>query len=475
MPREIQSLIHTGQLSIPMTPPAYIYTQNRTNELHASIRRGRRFWQRAESMITSGMVGVNQRDSTGATAILYATWHGSERLLRVLLAHGADVAAVNAGGFTALHAGAMRGEAGLTGLLLEAGADIDKVQPDTGTSALHMAAQMGHDEVIHVLVRAGANVNKRAVNGETPLYMAASRGEARAVGTLLRANADPLLEHFTGVSPLEIAVNEMYPEVVRELVDRVGIRCMGRDNGHRALVRSAGQKQTSILEILSRAGVVDLTGEALCAAVSKGLELSVKFLLKASIPVYEVIEELPPDLSFVVEKKVPNIPTSALDVEDNVAIHVNVARDHKKQSVIWCCFEQSSLGLSSARILRMLFDSGLDNDQAETEALSANNLIRNMEEAADYNPMDQKVLGLRGIHRLLLQSDAVHAASWRWISHEVGTSDATATAASAPLRRMLPILRRRAVRPRILLTAFSRFVVYLPIQLEVVFIFFAVI
>lgn len=80
-------------------------------------------------------------------------------------------------------------------MLLEAGADIDKVQPDTGTLALHMAAQMGHDEVIHVLVRAGANVDKRAVNGETPLYMAASRGEARVVGTLLRANADPLLEH----------------------------------------------------------------------------------------------------------------------------------------------------------------------------------------------------------------------------------------------------------------------------------------
>ncbi|CAM9660020.1 unnamed protein product [Hapterophycus canaliculatus] len=384
-------------------------------------------------MITSGMVGVNQRDSTGATALLYATWHGSERLIRVLLEHGADVAAVNAGGFTALHAGAMRGKAGLTSLLLEAGADIDKVQPDTGTSALHMAAQMGHDEVIHVLVRAGANVDKRAVNGETPLYMAASRGEACAVGTLLRANADPLLEHSTGVSPLEIGVIEMYPEVVRELVDRVGNRCMGRDNGHRALVHSAGHKQTSILEILSRAGVVDMTGEALCAAVSKGLELSVKFLLEAFVPVYK----------------------------DNVAIHVNIARDHKQESVIWCCFEQSSLGLSSARILRMLFDSGLDTEQADKEALFANNLIRNMEEAADYNPMDQKVLGLRGIHRLLLQKDAVHAASWRWISHEVGSdrstaSDATATAASAPLRRMLPILRRRAGRPRILLTALSR-------------------
>lgn len=58
-------------------------------------------------MIASGMVDVNQRDSTGATTLLYATWYGSERLLRVLLAHGADVAAVNAGGFTALHAGAM--------------------------------------------------------------------------------------------------------------------------------------------------------------------------------------------------------------------------------------------------------------------------------------------------------------------------------------------------------------------------------
>ena len=80
---------------MPMTPPACIYTQGRTKELHSSIRRGRRFWQRAESMIASGMVDVNQRDSTEATTLLNATWYGSESLLRVLPAHEADVAEVN--------------------------------------------------------------------------------------------------------------------------------------------------------------------------------------------------------------------------------------------------------------------------------------------------------------------------------------------------------------------------------------------
>ncbi|CAM9148183.1 unnamed protein product, partial [Sphacelaria rigidula] len=238
------------------------------------------FWRRAEDLISSGLVDINETDSTGATPLIYSAWYGSARLIRMLLERGADPAAVDNDGFNALHASAIRGDRELAVLLLDGGADVQTVEHVSGTSPLHVAAQRGHGEVVDVLVRAGSSVNQRAVNGETPLYMAASRGEARAVAVLLGAKADPLLS-CAGYTPLEIAVKLEFPDVVHEILHQAGIgACGGDSKGQSALVCAAQQKDLHILRLLSEGGVVDTRGQALCAAVSGGLEQSVKFLLE---------------------------------------------------------------------------------------------------------------------------------------------------------------------------------------------------
>jgi ankyrin repeat protein len=104
----------------------------------------------------------------------------------------------------ALHAAARHGRLELVRLLLDAGADPDHRDPDTGRTALHdaVAAGPGGDgaEVVRVLLAAGADVNATTNDGASALdisRVAAARhrrGDAgRATGN--DALADLLVAH----------------------------------------------------------------------------------------------------------------------------------------------------------------------------------------------------------------------------------------------------------------------------------------
>jgi ankyrin repeat protein len=67
-------------------------------------------------------------------------------MARTLLHLGADVNAVQAGGFTPLHEAAQRGHAGLVELLLAHGAD-PAARNEAGADAVEIAAQAGHEAV----------------------------------------------------------------------------------------------------------------------------------------------------------------------------------------------------------------------------------------------------------------------------------------------------------------------------------------
>ncbi|MEL7059783.1 MAG: ankyrin repeat domain-containing protein [Acidobacteriota bacterium] len=73
-----------------------------------------------------------------------------ERIARRLLAAGADVEAVQAGGFRPLHTAAARGSAALVQLLLESGAQAD-VETDLGLRPQDFAEERGHLAVLALL------------------------------------------------------------------------------------------------------------------------------------------------------------------------------------------------------------------------------------------------------------------------------------------------------------------------------------
>lgn len=77
---------------------------------------------------------------------------------------------------------------------------------------------------------------------------------------------------------------------------------------------------------------------------------------------------------------------------------------------------------------------------------------------------EEQMNRLEAVRRLLLRVEAVHAVSWLWRSPSPtvagGSVESTrrVDTASTPLRDMLPILRRRAGRRRVLLGALFRYV-----------------
>lgn len=74
----------------------------------------------------------------------------SVEMARMLLDRGADVNAVQHGGFTALHSAAFNGSTDLVRLLLARGADRN-LRTDDGQTAVDLAREKGHQEIAALL------------------------------------------------------------------------------------------------------------------------------------------------------------------------------------------------------------------------------------------------------------------------------------------------------------------------------------
>ena len=118
---------------------------------------------------------------------------------------------------TALHYAAVCGSARCTRLLLEAGADKDRVSED-GYTALGLATAQGHLEILEILMHAGADLQKAPRGRFTPLSVACCHGDVAVVRFLLDASAETNPD-VCRATPLGIACAENHLEVARLLLE----------------------------------------------------------------------------------------------------------------------------------------------------------------------------------------------------------------------------------------------------------------
>jgi len=92
-------------------------------------------------------------------------------------------------GYTPLHWAASQGDVNAVRLLLEAGADVDKVNAN-GESPLHTACRAGSRSCAEALILAGADLHKSLPNGYQPIHTASMALEGvEILGYLLSHNA----------------------------------------------------------------------------------------------------------------------------------------------------------------------------------------------------------------------------------------------------------------------------------------------
>ena len=121
----------------------------------------------------------------GFTALHFTAFFRQPACARVLLAGGADAAAVarNPMAVTPLHSAAASRASDIASLLLENGAAVDARQQG-GWTALHAAAMHGDEALVDLLLSRGADPALKAENGSDAFTLAQEKGHESLAGKL---------------------------------------------------------------------------------------------------------------------------------------------------------------------------------------------------------------------------------------------------------------------------------------------------
>jgi len=156
--------------------------------------------------------------SAGSPAIIAAAKAGEAEAIRSILAGDpAEVQAVDASGYTALHWAGIRAQWETFMLLAEAGAKVNAVGGDGGTP-LHWACHHDRPDMVALLLEKGADPALANQWGRTALHVAARRGCCGVAELLLSRGADPNAMTREGWTPLHVAYKSGHPELVDLLI-----------------------------------------------------------------------------------------------------------------------------------------------------------------------------------------------------------------------------------------------------------------
>lgn len=118
-------------------------------------------------------------------------------------------------GLSPLHLAVLRGHKGLARMLLDAGADINAMDIKSGQSPLMHAVESNNTDMVHFLIESGCDVNSQSYSGNTALHSACGRGQVDTVRLLLKSGSDSSLKNYHNDTPVMVAKNKKIADVLR--------------------------------------------------------------------------------------------------------------------------------------------------------------------------------------------------------------------------------------------------------------------
>ena len=130
---------------------------------------------------------VNKKDQGGWSPLMSACSAGFDRVVKVLLDHGADANATNNGGQMALHY--VKRSVSMAEMLIPHTEYIDKKGSATKATPLCKSIVGGNVDVVAALVEGGACVHEKNASGNTALHLAYEEGDAAIISYLIEHGA----------------------------------------------------------------------------------------------------------------------------------------------------------------------------------------------------------------------------------------------------------------------------------------------
>ena len=197
---------------------------------------------------------VNSRSFIGEETPLHLTSQtGHVDLTRLLIEHGADMAAQDKDGTTPLHWASERDHMDVARLLVEHGADA-AAQDKYGTTPLHRASERGHVDLARLLIEHGANAAAQDNGGTTPLHQASGEGHVDLARLLIEHGADAAAQDNGGMTPLHRASERGHVDLAQLLIEHSADAGAQAKGGMTPLHRASGVGRVDLARLLIKHG-----------------------------------------------------------------------------------------------------------------------------------------------------------------------------------------------------------------------------
>ncbi|CAH0044811.1 unnamed protein product [Clonostachys solani] len=213
---------------------------------------------RVKALVRQG-ADLTEADPRGETPLTFASRLASPDMVKILLKAGADP---DSDPSFPLNAALENGRLVSAKALLKAGANINRVDPSTGTPLMYAVLQ-NHMHIVMFLLRNGADINATNADGRSALHEAASAGLLIMVVFLTIHGADlcataPIRHnpsHYSApFTPLAHAAHYGHFGIVTYLVERMEAKGVTAGDRGLALCTAAGSGFVDIVNLLLEHG-----------------------------------------------------------------------------------------------------------------------------------------------------------------------------------------------------------------------------